>query len=122
MSENERIRTIRKHFHLTLEAFANRLGVNKSSISRLERGEMTLTDRMRKTICLEFRINESWLMTGAGNMLDTDPVDELISKYGLDDFGASLVREYMNLDDNQKAAVQHFFYSIISGKSISAAD
>ena len=111
-NENMRLKEVRKSLGLSQEAFGNRIGVGKAAISSIETGKNSFTDHMRKSICREYNINEDWLKTGKGEMLISDSTDELIDKYNLDTFGASLVREYMKLSDNQKAAVQDFFYSV----------
>ena len=61
MTEGIRINKIRKSLSLTLEKFGERLGVTKTTISRIEKGERNCTDQMIKSICREFNINEEWL-------------------------------------------------------------
>lgn len=53
---------------LTMEKFGERLGVQKSAINKLEKGQNHLTDTMIKTICHEFNVNEEWLRNGSGDM------------------------------------------------------
>ena len=68
MTQGERIKEARKYLGLTLEKFGEKLGVGKTAISKLEKGERNLTDQMVKSICREFSISEEWLRTGSGNM------------------------------------------------------
>ena len=68
MTENERVRELRKTLTLTLEKFGERLGVKKNAISAIENGRNSLTDQMTKAICREFDVNEEWLRTGEGSM------------------------------------------------------
>ena len=65
---NERVKIIRKTNSLTMEAFGNRLGITKASVSRIESGVNNLTEQMIKAICREFNVNEHWLRTGEGEM------------------------------------------------------
>lgn len=65
---NSRIKVVRNAYGLTLEKFGNRLGVSKAAISRIERGDRSVTEQMVKSICREFGINEEWLRTGNGPM------------------------------------------------------
>ena len=65
---NERIKELRKVLGLTLDKFGGRLGVGKSAISKIERGENGVTDQLFKSICREFNINETWLREGTGEM------------------------------------------------------
>ena len=48
MAQGERIKELRKALNLTLEKFGERLGVGKTAISKLEKGERNLTDQMCK--------------------------------------------------------------------------
>lgn len=68
MTQYERVREIRKSLKMTMEAFGNKVGVQKSAISKIEKGEVNLTDQMAKSICREFNVNEHWLRTGEGDM------------------------------------------------------
>ena len=69
MTENERIKQLRKKLNLTLEDFGRRVGVGKSAISDIERGRNAVSEQMRKSVCREFHVSESWLRTGEGEML-----------------------------------------------------
>lgn len=68
MTENERVRELRKTLCLTLEKFGERLGVKKNAISAIENGRNSLTDQMTKAICREFNVDYIWLTTGEGEM------------------------------------------------------
>lgn len=68
MTQQERIKAIRKNLGLTMEKFGNRLGVTKVAISNIENGHRNLTEQMTKSICREFNVNEEWLRTGEGEM------------------------------------------------------
>ena len=43
MTQGERVKAIRKELNLTLEKFGDRLGVGKTAISKIEKGENKLT-------------------------------------------------------------------------------
>lgn len=68
MSENDRIRKVRIEKGMTLEEFGHRVGVQKSAISKVERGENSISDQLRTSILREFDVNECWLRTGEGDM------------------------------------------------------
>lgn len=68
MTQGERIKDVRNSLGLTLEKFGEKLGVTKTAISRLEKGERSLTEQMTKSICREFSIDYMWLTTGEGEM------------------------------------------------------
>ena len=64
----ERLKELRETLGLTLESFGEKVGVGKSSISRLENGTNNLTEQMSLAICREFDVNETWLRSGEGEM------------------------------------------------------
>lgn len=68
MSENDRIHEIRISKGMTLEEFGRRVGVQKSAISKVERGENSVSDQIRVAILREFDVDEHWLRTGEGEM------------------------------------------------------
>lgn len=68
MTQGERIKDVRNSLGLTLEKFGEKLGVTKTAISRLEKGERSLTEQMTKSICREFSVDYMWLTTGEGEM------------------------------------------------------
>ena len=68
MTENERVKELRKAKGLTLEAFGGALGVGKSTISDIENGRRSLTKQNRISICREYNVSEEWLRTGSGSM------------------------------------------------------
>jgi transcriptional regulator with XRE-family HTH domain len=68
MTQGERINDVRNSLGLTLEKFGEKLGVTKTAISRIEKGERSLTEQMTKSICREFSVDYMWLTTGEGEM------------------------------------------------------
>ena len=113
MTENERLKAIRKYYNLSQEKFGEKIGLQKSQISRLEKGQSTITEQVCISVCQIFKIRYEWLKKGEGVMLESDSIDELASKFDLDSFGLSLIREYMRLSREQRAAVQEYFYNVV---------
>lgn len=68
MTQGEPIKDVRNSLGLTLEKFGEKLGVTKTAISRIEKGERSLTEQMTKSICREFSVDYMWLTTGEGEM------------------------------------------------------
>lgn len=66
MPQNERVKELRKRLGLSLEKFGENLGVGKTAISKIERGENNLSDQMFKSICREYGVREEWLRNGDG--------------------------------------------------------
>lgn len=73
MTQNERVKEVRKTLGLTLEKFGDRLGIKKAAVSKIEKGENSLTDANIKAVCREFSVDYMWLTTGEGEMfVETD--------------------------------------------------
>ncbi len=90
-SENERIKEVRKTLNLTLDAFGQRVGMKKSSLSHMENGTNAVSNQLRTAVCREFHVREEWLRTGDGEMFEERTADQAIV-----DFAADLV----NVDDD----------------------
>lgn len=65
---NERIKQVRKCYGLTQAEFGARIGLKQNSIALIESGARNLSDKTIISICREYKINESWLRTGEGEM------------------------------------------------------
>lgn len=76
-TQGERIKQIRKEYHLTLEKFGERIGLKKSSLSQIENGINALTDTAAKLICREYNVNPYWLETGNGEMFINPSFDDM---------------------------------------------
>ena len=77
----DRIKELRKNLGMTLETFGEKVGVGKSTISRIENGTNGLTEQMILSICREFNVNEEWLRTGSGEMFKDMTLDEEIISF-----------------------------------------
>lgn len=66
MTQGERVKKVRKRKELTLEAFGSKIGIKKAAVSKIEKGENSLTEANLLSICREFNVNEVWLRTGEG--------------------------------------------------------
>lgn len=68
MELKNRIKKVRQKSKLTQEKFGERIGVSKMAITYYENGNRTPQPATIKLICKEFSINETWLLTGEGDM------------------------------------------------------
>ena len=105
----EQVRKLRKKLGFTLEKFGEKLGVNKTTISRIENGVNALTDQMFTAICNVNwdgkYVNEEWLRTGKGEMFKEDSGDELkilAEKYRMSDMEYTFLKEYFKLPQNKR--------------------
>ncbi len=120
---NERIRELRKHLGLTLDKFGERLGVTKTAISRLEKGERSVTDQMVRAICREFGVREKWLRDGVAPMLEEDEsLEALLGQREITDRDRSLVKAFLKLDTSARAEVIRFVEECARELSTPAAD
>ena len=71
MTTLERIRFVRKKLGLKQGEFAARIGLTQTSMSMIEIGKSTLTEKNIKLICTTFGVDERWLRTGKGEMFGT---------------------------------------------------
>ena len=120
---NERLKEIRKELRLTQKEFAKKLGITDSGISRLEKGQNQLTDQMIRSICREFNVNYSWLVSGTGDMFVEVPqtsIDELCAQYGLDDFDRVLILEYLKMSADARKALKDYIRNVM--KRVGDAD
>lgn len=116
MTNGERVNEVRKSLGLTLEKFGEKLGVTKTTISRIEKGVNNLTDQMAKSICREYNVNYDYLMYGEGEMFDDLPqtiVDELCAQYDLNDFDKALVEMYVSLPAGSRERIKEYMKQLV---------
>ena len=78
-----RIAAVIKVSGLTKTAFAERLNVSQSFVSRLAVGASVPSDRTILDICREFNVSERWLRTGEGEMFVQLSREEEITKFAM---------------------------------------
>ena len=101
MTQGERIKDVRNSLGLTLEKFGEKLGVTKTAISRIEKGERSLTEQMTKSICREFSVDYMWLTTGEGEMfVESD-----------DDFFERIERIMAGENESRKNMIKTLLYA-----------
>lgn len=120
MAQGERVKEIRKSLGLTLEKFGEKLGVGKTAISKIEKGENNLTEQMTKSICREFNVNYMWLTTGDGEMLveNDDDIIETIDRIMLseNEFHKNLFKTFARLDESELLALERIIDKFIEVK------
>jgi len=73
MSENERLKEIRKSLALTQREFSEALDIKQGSYSDVERGKAGISAVLLKNLIRRFRINPLWLCEGEGDMFIDKP-------------------------------------------------
>ena len=101
MTQGKRIKDVRNSLGLTLEKFGDRLGIKKAAVSKIEKGENSLTDANIKAICREFSVDYMWLTTGEGEMfVETD-----------DDFFERIDRIMAGENETRKNMIKMLLYA-----------
>lgn len=121
MEINERLKHLRKDIlKMTLENFGAKIHLSRQSLSNIENGNRSITDRAISDICREFDVNEEWLRTGEGPELKKVTRAEEIQKM-VDDimrdhpeaFRRRFVTSLAALDENGWLALEKFIDSFI---------
>ena len=111
----ERIRDLRKALALSQDTFGKKLGVTGTAVSRIEKGERSLTEQMALSICREFRVNYHWLTEGEGEMFSGTPesiVDEIVEEYNLDEIDRKIIEKYLSMSAEQRKVIKDYLASI----------
>lgn len=109
---NDRIAWCVKDSNLTKTAFAEKINVSQSFISRLVSGEKVPSDRTIADICREFNISELWLRTGEGDPhIQRDEDEEFLEvmeqiHMSDDDLIKRIIKAYWFMEDDEKAAIR----------------
>ena len=114
---NERLKILRNHLGITLEEFGRRVGVTRSAVGRIEKGERNLTEQMALSICREFHVNYYWLTKGEGEMFAGTPdsvLDEIAEEYNLDELDKKIIEKYLELSEDNRKIVKEYLKSIFS--------
>ncbi len=118
MTQGERVKKVRKHLGLTMEKFGEKLGVQKSAISKIEKNENNLTDANIKAICREFHVDYFWLTTGEGDDMFVDMDDNIIESIdrimiGENEFHKNLFKTFVKLDEAELLALESILNKFI---------
>lgn len=122
---NRRVYQLRKHLHLSQEAFGEKIGLKKSAVSKIEKGYNNLTDQSLFLICEKFSVSEKWLRTGLGDMFlktQADELAELRQKYGLDDLDVKIIMEYLKLQPEQRKIFKVYLNNIVGSAAMEPQD
>ena len=84
MTENERVKAVRKSMSLTQDDFGKVVGISGAAVSNIEKGSRNVTEQMRRAICREFHVRETWLREEIGEMFvpksDEDEITEAVER------------------------------------------
>ena len=102
-----RIRELRKTLSLSQTAFGEQLGVSRDVINNIEQGrnKNDISDIFIGHICKIFNINEIWLRSGEGEMLqqpDNSIVNTIIQDQGLSPASIQIIKNFLSLSQNEQ--------------------
>lgn len=100
MNINERIKYFRKDvLALSQAEFAEKLGLQQRSISRIEQAGSTVTDQVVKTLCLTFNLSESWLRNGTEPMYQPKGItlDEYAKRCNASELEIRIFKAFLSL-------------------------
>ena len=110
-----RFKEIRKKLGYTQNEFGERIGITGSTISDIERGKLSLTERNISLICEKLGVNENWLRNGEGEMFDIynlpeDEITKALASIETSNYEnvKSLLLKYAQLDETGKKVVNDF--------------
>lgn len=115
MTNGDRVKEIRVALGLSLEKFGEKVGVSRAAISNIEKGNRSLTEQMKKSICREFNVDYFWLTEGKGEMfLETsdDVIDQVVSEYGLDDLDKVIIKAYVETNDEGRRIIKEYLKKV----------
>lgn len=75
-----RIKSVIADSGLTSNAFALKVGINSSNLSRKLNGKVPITTRDYRLICDSIGVNKDWLETGAGDKYIGEPKSHRLSE------------------------------------------
>lgn len=122
MSINKRINLLRKQLGMIQQDFANKIGVQRVTISWMEKEGNTITKQNIKIICDTFNVSEDWLLKGEGEMFrpadEPDILDRLQQELKLTSQEMEIIRTFVELSPEQRRMGIEFvqtFTSKLSG-------
>ena len=112
MNTNDRVKLLRNTLQLNQETFGEKLGIKKSAVSKIEKGENNLKDQLAKLIFKTYNLNYFWLRDGVGEMFIDLPetvIDEIKVTYHLTDKEERMIKNYLSLSKDDRS----FFIDIL---------
>lgn len=114
----DRLKAIREALGLSQQAIAERTGNSPALISKLERGDRKLTDRVITSYCVALGVSEPFLLKGDGEMFSNKPHLELINqlaiRFGLSDAEKIFLITYLGLSESTKKACAELLTSFVN--------
>lgn len=75
---NNRIKQVQKESKYTQQAFAEKIGISRTALQKLQSGENNPSEQTIRAICTQFNIRREWLETGEGPMNPPEAEDDIL--------------------------------------------
>lgn len=112
MNVNERIKEVRKYYHLSQKEFAQKIGMSQNAISWSEHSGNNVPESTLKYIATAFNVREDYLKHGTGPMLSesqTFSLDKFVKAKGASELELEIIKAYFELPpDIRKTILNHF--------------
>jgi len=103
--------------------FAKRLEIDQSYVTKLISSGNTPSDRLIRSICREFNVNEEWLRTGEGEMFRIDPEYDETAVYASElllekdnpfyDLIIEIMHTYYDLDPKSQEVIKNSIVKLV---------
>lgn len=100
---------------ITQEVFAASLDLNRNTIFQYETGALQPSTRTLKKICEVYNVNMGYFLNDDEDMfVDTAEIfaETLRTAYKLDDLGVSILKAYINMNDEEKKTIKKLLLDI----------
>lgn len=77
----ERIKQLRKTLKLNQQDFGSTIGLSADAVYNIEKGRAEPKELMLQLICTTYKVNESWLLHGEGEIFYTPTADEELATF-----------------------------------------
>ena len=103
----QRLRILRKELHLTQTEFGSKIGLDNTSVSKIESDIYGMSEAAKRLICSTYNVSYAWLTEGVGEMWTPRDLDDLVDQYteGWPEFARSIMRSFVRLPDEEWRAV-----------------
>lgn len=117
MDIGDRIKYVREDKGLSQAALGEKVSLERSAISLIERKQRNATERTVKDICRELNVDYIWLTTGEGSPYidNDDDIIEVIDRImiGENEFHKNLFKTFARLDEDELLALERIIDKFI---------
>ena len=120
-----RFKLLRQELGMTQEEFGSKIGVARNTIAQYESGRIVPSNPVITNICKEYDVNETWLLTGEGDMFkNITPSEEIESFLGTlaitgdENFKKRLILYLAQMKDSDWEKLEQVLDTLLAGKDI----